>query len=76
MPRGRQTDEEQLRRVEDLFFERYSTGQIAQGYKEVDNVLYVSVRFKMLAAGSVLIYASFAQLHGDNPPGRLPQVRQ
>ena len=39
MPRGRQTDEEQLRRKEALFFERYNGPDcISQGYKEVDNV--------------------------------------
>jgi hypothetical protein len=40
MPRGRQTDEEQLRRIEALFFEKYTGPDcITQGYKEVDNVL-------------------------------------
>lgn len=40
MPRGRQTDEEQLRRIEALFFDRYNGPDcITQGYKEVDNVL-------------------------------------
>ena len=40
MPRGRQTDEEQLRRIEALFFERYQGPDcIDHGYKEVDDVL-------------------------------------
>jgi hypothetical protein len=40
MPRGRQTDEEQLSRIDDLFFEKYSGPDcIAKGYTEVDNIL-------------------------------------
>ncbi len=40
MPRGRQTDEEQLRRIEALFFKRYQgLDCIVQGCKEVDKVL-------------------------------------
>lgn len=79
MPRGRQTDEELLQWVEALFFERYTGPDcVAQGYKEVDNLLYAvpsAASSRCSGCTGFSDRAHSVQLHREISAADLLQVR-
>ena len=61
MTRGRETDEQTLKRIDALFFERYTgPDSVPNGYKEVDNTLYACDSAALDAAVGAGVLNSFA----------------